>query len=184
MKLNAKMLLPALGLPLLLAACGSASTGSGTVKFNDLKTEYRDAAGSYVACDNDQPRHRHHTEPTSAFTTRHPARSAASISACSATPARLRQQLQRPPCQGSQLQKPSAATTTRRSSIADSTTGLLPQAIVVKPNPDVAIKTVTTSGSVGSFYAKLTINSGSAERQHQQQVGRCFPRSRCTATAP
>ena len=82
MKLIAKLLVPALSLPLLLAACGSASTGEGTIKFDQLKTEYRDAAGNYVACDNTTNQNGSTTKiPPSACTTPSAAPSAASISA-------------------------------------------------------------------------------------------------------
>jgi len=161
MKLSAKMLLPALGLPLLLAACGSASTGSGTIKFDNLKTEYRDAAGNYVACDN------------VSGGTGNPEQTAVGVyytvsGTISSVDIGLRgnnssayDSNYNKNVSGADLQKIGSGNSYKTVFFADSTTGLLPQAIIIKPNADVAIKTVTTSGNVGSFYAKLTINTGS-----------------------
>ena len=72
---------------------------------------------------------------------------------------------------------------------ADSSTGLLPQAIVIKPNPDVNIKTVTTSGRVangaGGFYAKLTLNTpnGTASTTSQLIAPSVPVYANCTVTA-
>ncbi|WP_161883702.1 hypothetical protein [Deinococcus alpinitundrae] len=161
MKLSAKMLLPTLGLPLLLAACGSASTGSATVKFNDLKTEFRDSNGKYVACDttNLNPGTTEITN-VAVYYTATGTISSLDIGLLGNT-SNAYDSNYKTSVQGSQLQSISG-NDFKTVFTADSSTGLLPQAIVVKPNPNVAIKNVTTSGGAGSFYAQLTLHSGSA----------------------
>ncbi|AZI42057.1 hypothetical protein EHF33_04250 [Deinococcus psychrotolerans] len=164
MKLNAKMLLPALALPLLLAACGSASTGSGTVKFNDLKTEYRDANGKYVACDNTINQDGSTTTITNVgvYYTASGTVSSVGINLLGNTGSTYDANYSAT-VQGSNLQS-IGGNDFKTIFTANSSDGLLPQAIVVKPNANVNIKTVTASNRAGGansgsgFYAKLTIN--------------------------
>ena len=170
MKLSFKYALPALSLPLLLAACGgTASTADGSVSFNTggngaLRTEFKNAAGQYVACDSVNKL----GGGTSRITTVGVYYSATGniqslgIGLRGVTNSTYDTNYNAT-VQGSDLSAISG-NTYKTVFTADSSTGnYLPQAIVVNPNPNVAVKTVTTSGnSVGSFYAKLTLTTANA----------------------
>ncbi|TSA86156.1 hypothetical protein FNU79_08255 [Deinococcus detaillensis] len=190
MKLNAKMLLPALALPLLLAACGSASTGSGTVKFNDLKTEYRDANGKYVACDNTINQDGSTTTITNVGVYYNASGTVSSIgiNLLGNTDSQYDSNYGAT-VQGSNLQN-LGGNDFKTIFTADSSNGFLPQAIVVKPNANVNIKTVTASNQVangkGSFYAKLTL-TGDGKTVSTNSVSALLPSipvyANCTVTA-
>ncbi|AWN23188.1 hypothetical protein DKM44_08080 [Deinococcus irradiatisoli] len=158
MKITAR-LLPLLALPALLAACGTASTGEGTVKFNDLKTEYKDAAGNYVACDNVTKQDSSTTKITTVavYYTATGTISSVNIGLKGSTTSTYDNNYTAT-VQGSNLQS-IGGNDFKTVFTADASSALLPQAIVVNPNPNVFIKNVTTSNKVGSFYAKLTVNT-------------------------
>lgn len=184
MKLDAKMLLPALALPLLLAACGSASTPEGTVKFNGLKTSYQNSAGDYVSCDN-VIKQDGTTGPQTTVGVYYSASgtiSSVGISLQGAT-ASSPDSYYTGNASGSSLQAAGGNGNFKTLFFADAGHPL-PLAITVNPNPSVAIQTVNPTNKLGSFYANLTINtaSGSAKTTSQFVLSNVQVYSNCTIT--
>ncbi len=152
-------LLPLLALPALLAACGTATTGEGTIKFNDLKTEFKDAAGNYVACDNVTKQDGSTSKITTVgvYYTATGTISSVNIALKGSTSSAFDSNYTAT-VQGNNL-KSIGGNDFKTVFTADASSALLPQAIVVNPNPNVFVKTVTATGKIGSFYAKLTLNT-------------------------
>ena len=170
MKNVLKYALPALGLPLLLAACGgTAITPDGSVSFNKagngaLRTEFKNASGQYVACDsvNKLGGGSSSISTVGVYYSATGNIQSLQIGLRGSSGASANDDNYNVTLQGSDL-KAINGSNYRTVFTADSTTGFLPQAIVVNPNPNVAVKTVTTSGnSVGSFYAALTLTTTDA----------------------
>jgi len=184
MKLSAKMLLPALGLPLLLAACGSASTPEGTVKFNDLKTSYKDSAGNYVSCDN-VTKQDGTTGPQTTVGVYYSASgtiNSVDISLQGAT-ATSPDSYYTGSVSNSKLQSAGGTGNYKTLFYADAGHPL-PLAITINPNPSVAIQVVNPSNKLGSFYANLTINtaSGSAKTTSRLVLTNVQVYGNCTIT--
>ena len=167
MKLNAKFALPAVALPLLLAACGTASTPEGTVSFSadGLRTEFVGPDGKYVACDNvtnstGNPKQTavgvYYSATGTIDSVNIGLRGAAGTGATNQPDSKFNQDVS-----GAKLQS-LGGSKYRTVFFANSAVDPLPLAIVVNPNPDVAIKKVTVGSKLGAFYATLKINTASA----------------------
>jgi len=147
-------------LSVVLASCGSASTpdGSASLRVTNLRTEYVDSTGAFVACDN----------VFGAYTSTNRTAVAVNFQTSGSVQSAdigLRGQ-------NSNIYDGNYNTNTMQSGLddlgngqyqttfyADSKTGLLPQGIVVAPR-GLTIKQVTpTTQASGSFYAALTVYS-------------------------
>jgi hypothetical protein len=189
MKLQPKLFLPALALPLLLAACGSAGTSTGRIVFNSLQTEYRDQAGNYVACDNTTLLGGGTTKITTVSIKYSVSGTVDSLdiglrgSTDSSLDGNYNTNVP-----GTSLVN-IGGNTFKTVFTADSSVNLLPNSlnplkITVNPNPNVAIKIVNTSGGVGSFYTSLGINTptGSDNTNSLLVAPRINVYSNCTQT--
>ncbi|WP_293911371.1 hypothetical protein [Deinococcus sp.] len=190
MQLNAKLFAAALALPLLLAACGSASTSSGSVVFNSLQTEYKDQTGNFVACDNTTLQGGGTTKITSVSVKYSASGTVNSLDIG------LRGSTTSDKDANYNVNVPGTSLTDlgggnfKTVFTADSSVNLLPNSlqplkITVNPNPNVVIKNVTTSGDVGSFYTRLAINTptGSAETTSLIVAPRVKVYTSCTVTS-
>jgi hypothetical protein len=189
MKLQANLFLPALALPLLLAACGSASTGNATVRLTDVRTEYKTPGGIYVACDTTNLQGGGSTNNTAVgvYYTISGTFSTLELNLLGDTPSNLDSNFY------AKLNRNDLNTVAgndfKTVFFADSTTagGLLPnslkpQAIVVKPNADVSVKTVNTGNSLGKFYTNVTLD-GSVSTNSRSALVRDIPvYDTCTVT--
>lgn len=149
------------GVAAVLASCGSASTpdGSASLRVTDLRTEYVDAStGEYVACDNvfGAFNSSNRTAVAVTFTTSGSVQSA-DIGLRGQTSTAY---------DGNYNSNTSSTGLTnlgngsyKTTFYADSSTGVLPQSIVVAP-ANVSIKRVQPNTQAsGSFYAALTVYS-------------------------
>lgn len=147
-------------LSVVLASCGSASTpdGSASLQVTDLRTEYVDGNGAYVACDNVFGAYTstNRTAVAVNFQTSGSVQSA-DIGLRGATTNAYDGNYNTNTSESNlyRLDNGSYQTTF----YADSSQGFLPQSIVVVPR-GIAIKQVTpTTQASGSFYATLRVNS-------------------------
>jgi len=151
-------------LSVVLASCGSASTpdGSASLRVTDLRTEYVDSTGAFVACDNVTGGFGSTSRTAVAvnFQTSGSVQSA-DIGLRGATKSDYDGNYNTNTAQSGLYDLGNGSYQT--VFYADANQGFLPQGIVVAPR-NVTIKRVApTSDQVGSFYADLTVysNSGS-----------------------
>lgn len=185
MKLNAKLFAAALALPLLLAACGSASTPEGTVKFNALKTEFKDQAGNYVACDNSTGSD-NNAKQTAVGIYYSASGTVDSIDVgLRGANGNIYDGNYNKNVSGSSLQN-IGGNDFKTVFYADSSTGFLPQAIIVNPSGTAKVKIVNPTGKIGSFYAVLKINTASGNASTNSRLALLLDipvYSNCTVTS-
>ncbi|WP_135229417.1 hypothetical protein [Deinococcus fonticola] len=151
-----KLLLAAIGATGLLASCGNASVGDASVELTGIKTEYRTVGGTYVACDETSAGSS--KTQVGVYFTAQGTISSVDIALKGKTTSQYDSNYM------------TNVTGAKLASIggndfkvvfdADSTVGLLPQAIIVNPAArTVKIVSVLPSDNVGSFYASLKLNT-------------------------
>jgi len=149
-------------LSVVLASCGSASTpdGSASLRVTDLRTEYIDGTGAFVACDNVTGGfgNTNRTAVAVNFKTSGSVQSA-DIGLRGQTDNRYDGNYNTNTAQSGLYDLGNGSYQT--IFYADASQGFLPQGIIVAPR-NVNIKRVApTSDQVGSFYAALTVYSTS-----------------------
>ncbi len=160
-------------LTMVLASCGSvgsAPDGSGTVQVNDLKTEFKDQAGNYVACDNVSQQNGAITQQTAVATYFTVAGSVRTVTVeLKGLSSNQYDGYYSSTVTGDQLAA-QGGNGYKLTFFANSSSGaylpesIKPQGIVVNPsNPTVYVKLVSTSNRQGSgFYSKVTVDTGTA----------------------
>ena len=155
----------------ILASCGVGSTGDGSASLyvSDVRTEYRDTSGTYVACDNvsNDGSISGQTAVATYFTLAGSINSA-HVNLRRNTTSQYDNNYSTTFYPGDLTN--SGANSYKATFYADSVTGgFLPQSvraqgIVVNPNTTVYVKTVTTSGAAaGSFSSYVTVNSSTGQ---------------------
>ncbi|WP_424952177.1 hypothetical protein [Deinococcus sp.] len=163
-------------LTMILASCGSvgvAGDGSGSVQVYDLKTEFKDQAGNYVACDNVAQQNGAITQQTAVATSFTVAGSVRTVTVeLKGLTTSQYDGYYSQTVTGDQLAS-QGGNAYKLTFYANSSSGaylpqsLKSQGIVVTPNnPTIYVKTVTTSNRVGGlnsgFYSKVTVDTGTA----------------------
>ena len=153
-------------LAMVLASCGLGGTGDGSASLyvSDVRTEYRDASGAYVACDTVQNGLTSDTKTAvTTYFTLAGSISSANINLRGNNSSQFDNNYNATFYPGDLSN--AGASSYKATFYADaSVSGSLPQSvrsqsIIVNPNTSIYVKTVTTNDLLGSFSSVVTVNS-------------------------